>query len=76
MLVDRELTKLQEEDSDLKITKIEIVTNPLQTWKNGIRMFPALKYGEKILSGVLLSGKEIRKFIDEAKLQLTSSEKE
>ena len=74
MLVDRELTKLQEEDSDLKITKIDVVTNPLQTWDNGIRMFPALKYGEKILSGVFLSGKEIRKFIDEAKLQLTSSD--
>ena len=71
MLVDRELTKLQEEDSDLKIIKIDIVTNPLQTWKNGIRMFPALKYGEKILSGVVLSGKEIRKFIDKAKLQIT-----
>jgi len=67
------LTKLQEEDSDLKITKIDVVTNPLQTWKNGIRMFPALKSGEKVLSGVLLSGKEIRKFIDEAKLQLTRS---
>jgi hypothetical protein len=73
MLVDRELTKLQEEDSDLKITRIDIVTNPLQTWKNGIRMFPALKYGDKVLSGFLLSGEEIRKFIDEAKLQLTRS---
>ena len=69
MLVDRELTKLQEEDSDLKITRIDVVTNPLQTWKNGIRMFPALKYGDKVLSGVLLGGEEIRKFIDEAKLQ-------
>ena len=73
MLVDRELTKLQEEDSDLKITKIDVVTNPLQTWENGIRMFPALKYGDKVLSGFLLSGEEIRKFIDEAKLQLTRS---
>ena len=74
MLVDRELTKRQEEDPDLKITKIDVVTNPLQTWENGIRMFPALKYEDKVLSGVFLSGKEIRKFIDEAKLQLTSSD--
>jgi hypothetical protein len=73
MLVDRELTKLQEEDSDLKITRIDVVTNPLQTWQNGIRMFPALKYGDMVLSGFLLSGEEIRKFIDEAKLQLTRS---
>ena len=76
MMVDRELTKLQEEDPDLEITKIDIVTNPLHTWKNGIRMFPALKYGDKILSGVLLSGKEIRKFIDEARLFITNTEKE
>ena len=76
MIVDRELTKLQEEDSDLEITKIDVVTNPLQTWKNGIRMFPALKYGEKVLSGVFLSSKEIRNFIDEARLHLTSSEKD
>lgn len=76
MMVDRELTKLQEEDPNLEITKIDIVTNPLQTWKNGIRMFPALKNGDKILSGILLSGKEIRKFIDEARLFITNTEKE
>jgi len=76
MMVDRELTKLQEEDPNLEITKIDIVTNPLQTWKNGIRMFPALKYCDKILSGVLLNGKEIRKFIDEARLFITNTEKE
>ena len=73
MIVDRELTKLQKENPNLEITKIDIVTNPLLTWKNGIRMFPALKYGDKVLSGFLLSGEEIRKFIDEAKLQLTRS---
>ena len=76
MIVDRELTKLQQEDPNLEITKIDVVTNPLLTWNNGIRMFPALKHGDKVLSGVLLSGEEIRKFIDEARLNSTRSEKE
>ena len=76
MLVDRELTKLQEEDPDLEIIKTDVVTNPLQTWKNGIRMFPALKYGDKILSGITLNKKEIKQFIDEARLHVTNSEKD
>jgi len=76
MLVDRELTKLQEEDPDIEIIKTDVVTNPLQTWKNGIRMIPALKYGDKILSGITLSKKEIKQFIDEARLHVTNSEKD
>ncbi len=67
MMVDRALTKLQTEDPDLKIDRIDVVTNPLKAWHAGVRMFPALKAGDKILSGVLLSEKEIRKFIHEVK---------
>ena len=76
MMVDRELTKLQKQDPDLEVIKIDVVTHPLTAWKEGVRMFPALKFGDKILSGVFLSGKEIRKFIDKAKLSSTSLEKE
>jgi hypothetical protein len=67
MMVDRELTKLQKQDPDLEVIKIDVVTNPLRAWKEGIRMFPALKAGDKVLSGIFLGGDEIRKFIDEAK---------
>ena len=66
MLVDRELTKLQKENPDLKVIKIDVITNPLAAWKNGIRMIPALKDGHRILSGIFLGGKEIRRFITEA----------
>lgn len=74
-MVDRELTKLEKENPGLEITKIDVVTHPFVTLKNGIRMFPALKHGNKILSGIFLSGKEIRQFIDKAKLHVTSSNK-
>lgn len=75
MMVDRELTQLQKENSDLEIIKTDVVTNPLQVWENGIRMIPALKHGDKILSGIFLSKKEIKTFIDDARLSLSRSEK-
>lgn len=64
MMVDRVLTKLQKENPELEVTKIDVVTHPLAAWKNGIRMFPALKAGSKVLSGIFLREKEIRRFID------------
>lgn len=66
MMVDRVLTKLQKKNSELEVTRIDVVTHPLAAWKNGIRMFPALKAGSKVLSGVFLREKEIRQFIDPA----------
>ena len=66
MMVDRELTRLQKENPDLEVTKIDVVTNPLKTWNDNIRMFPALKAGEAIISGVFLGREEIEKFIAEA----------
>ena len=65
MMVDRVLTKLQMEDANIEIVKIDVVTHPLTTWKNGIRMFPALKAGARTLSGIFLSEEDIRRFIDE-----------
>ncbi|MCD6526530.1 MAG: hypothetical protein J7K75_06040 [Desulfuromonas sp.] len=39
--------------------------NAIQTWNAGIRMFPALKIGDDILSGVTLNEEKIREFINQ-----------
>lgn len=67
MMVDRVLTRLQQENPELEVTRIDVAAHPLLAWKKGIRMFPALKAGSKILSGVILREKDIRRFIDAEK---------
>ena len=65
MMVDRVLTNIQRENPDLEVTRIDVVAHPLTAWKAGIRMFPALKAGDRVLSGILPGEAEIRRFIDE-----------
>lgn len=40
-----------------------MATNALRSWNAGIRLFPALKIGNDILAGVMLSEEKIRTFI-------------
>lgn len=66
MMADRALTKILKDYPDIKVEKIDIVTNPARAWNDGIRMIPALKSGNEILSGVLLNEDEIRTFVQKA----------
>jgi len=63
MLVGRELTKLAKEFPQLEIKKVDILSSPVQSLQQGIRMIPTLQAGEQRLSGIFLSGKEIRAFV-------------
>jgi len=63
MLVSRELTKLQQKFPKLQIEKVDILTNPASTLKDGVKMIPTLKAGDKTLSGIFLSSAQIRKFV-------------
>ena len=47
----------------MQIDKIDVLLQPRKTWQAKIRMFPTLKIGDKILSGVLLKPAAIRKFV-------------
>lgn len=58
------LKKLQQEMVDLEIETVEVTTSPLRSWKDGIRMVPALRGGGKTLSGLTLSSEKIRLFIE------------
>ncbi len=66
MIVDRALTGLLNDFPDVAIERVDILTNPRQAWEDGIRMVPALKNKERILSGILLAKKEIRRFLTNA----------
>jgi hypothetical protein len=63
MLVGRELTKLQQEFPELEIEKVDILTHPGRTFKDGVRMIPTLKAGDRVLTGIFLSPSEIRDFV-------------
>ncbi len=44
------------------------MSHPLKAKRNKIKMVPAIKYGDKLLSGVLLSHQSIRQFLEENNL--------
>ena len=62
-LVAGELKKIQKK-YNLEIIEVELTTNPLTTWKAGIRMIPALECKGEVLSGIYLSPVKIRSFIE------------
>ena len=72
MLVGRELTKLQHEFPKMQIEKVDILINPGRTLKDGVKMIPTLKAGDKALSGIFLSSAQIREFVTES-LELMST---
>ncbi|MDY0189311.1 MAG: hypothetical protein RBR22_01100 [Desulfuromonas sp.] len=63
MLAQRELNRVLQDKPDIALETIEISTNLMRTWKAGVRLFPALKIGDDILAGVLLSEEKINQFI-------------
>jgi hypothetical protein len=61
--VGNELRRFQEEHPELEIEHVEVTIHPLRTWKDGIRVFPALKIGDDVLSGVIVTGERARRFL-------------
>ena len=72
MLVGRELTKLQKEFPKLQIEKVDILTSPGRTLKDGVKMIPTLKAGDRTLTGIFLRSAQVREFVIES-LTATSS---
>lgn len=56
-----------EDQPDIELETIEMAMNAIRSWNAGIRLFPALKIGDDILSGVMLDEEKIREFIDQHK---------
>ena len=64
MLVDRALTELAEDFPDIEVERIDVLAHPRKALGDGIMMIPALKHNDQKLSGILLSKKEIRQFLE------------
>jgi len=63
MLVGRELNKLQQEFPELSIEKVDMLSQPFRMLKDGIRMIPTLKAGERTLSGIYVSSTQVKEFV-------------
>lgn len=50
---------------DVTIEEIDVLAHPLQTWADGVRVFPALKIGDRILSGIFLDRRKMQPFVQE-----------
>jgi hypothetical protein len=59
------LYELLDSNPEIDVEEIDIVTNPLRAWKDGVRFIPTLKHGDRTLSGVFLSREEIQHFLQE-----------
>ncbi|MGM0415813.1 MAG: glutaredoxin family protein [Thermodesulfobacteriota bacterium] len=60
---ERILQRLMPEYPDLDLKIIEITTRPLESFRAGVRMIPAIKYRSEILSGIVLDESRIRDFL-------------
>ena len=56
----------QKKYTNITLEQVEIITNPLRALKDGIKLIPALKYGEEKLSGIFLNKEKIATFFNEA----------
>ena len=59
------LTELTRDNPNLQIEEREVFFSPLKAGKEGVRMIPAIKVGEQVLSGAILTRRQIRSFLQE-----------
>lgn len=59
----RYLAELQQEDSSLEVEEIDILSSPRRSFRDGIRMIPAVRSGDQILGSVFLTKAQITDFI-------------
>ena len=50
---------------EIEIDAVDILAAPGRAWRDGIRMIPALKAGDRQLSGLYLSERDIATFLAE-----------
>ncbi|MDG4477106.1 thioredoxin family protein [Thiovibrio frasassiensis] len=66
LLVGRSLKKIVEQHSpQIELEVIEVATHLTQTRQAGIRTVPAIKIGNDILTGLILTPQKIRCFIEQ-----------
>jgi|AntRauTorckE6833_2_1112554.scaffolds.fasta_scaffold01919_4 glutaredoxin len=61
---ERILQRLLPEYPHLDMNIIEVATRPIESFRAGVRMIPAVQCGDEILSGMVLDEPQIRDFIE------------
>jgi len=57
------LLDLTSQDPEIEIREVDVLTAPRQSWREGIRMIPALKIDDQIMSALFMSKTDIAAFI-------------
>jgi len=60
------LLRVLADHPEIRLREMDVSLHPIMAMREGIRMFPACRIEDRILSGFLLSEKGIRSFIDKA----------
>jgi hypothetical protein len=66
-LTGKYLRELTSKDPEIEVEEIDIMAAPRKIWRDGIRMIPALKIDNHILSALFISKTDIVEFIDKNK---------
>lgn len=59
------LMELLNNRKEIELEEIDVFRHPFRAWTDGIRMFPAVKIEEKVVSGFFLGKEKLQKIIDE-----------
>lgn len=57
------LHEISSKQPEIQVKDVDVLRTPVRTWQDGIRMIPALKIDNHILSGIFLSRDKISNFI-------------
>lgn len=49
--------------NNVEVEEIEYLSSPRRAWQDNIKMIPAIKIGDDLLSGLFLTKKEIADFV-------------
>ena len=60
-----ELKRLKAEYPELEIETVEVTIHPVRAWKDGVSIFPTIKIGDDVLSGIFLTRERVRRFVEE-----------
>ena len=64
MVAGRALKGLLKDFPNIEVNKVEFLTNRADARKDGVKRIPALVYGDRKLTGMLLTKGKIRQFLE------------
>lgn len=68
-LAARTLEKLGKCFPGLQVEQIDVVAHPLRAWQDGVRLIPALRAEDRIISGLFLDTTTISSFLEQLRLR-------